>query len=503
MQKMKYHIITFGCQMNVSDSERMAGVFAEQNMQLVDSEKDADVVVINACSVRQKAIDRIWGKIKVFDQLNNKRSDRPLYTVLTGCVLPTDRPKFAARFDLYFPMKDLGELSQKLDEILLEKHLKENKTSRNSKIIRPSIEELLNDKQINYSSQPLNPIAQAPGSEEHYLQIKPIYTNKFSAYVPIMTGCNSFCTYCAVPYTRGREVSRKPEEIIDEVENLLKQSFKEITLLGQIINKYVMEVDDDFIKYLKQKLLAYDIDIKNIPELQESMLQEKHLFKFHHLLAVLAQLSGHYWLRFTSSHPKWFSEELIDTINRYNNIVEHIHLPVQAGSDAVLKKMLRPYKIADYKKIITYIREHVPNVAITSDVIVGFCGETEAEYKETEELFKWAKYDMAYISQYSTRLGTKAADEQTDDVPYETKVQRDKDLTLILKQTAFDNNQKYQNQILDVLITAIKKGRIIGRTRSNKNVIIQSDSGEPGLIGIFQKVKIINPQPWVLYGELV
>lgn len=495
--------------MNVSDSERMATTFEKIGLSLVDSTAKADVIVINACSVRQKAIDRIWGKLNEFEKIKKKRPNRPLYTVLTGCVLPTDRPKFSERFDLYFPMKELPQLPAKLEKIFNTRFEQVSGKKKKHKIIKLSVAELLADKQIKYSNgqTPLTPISQSPASQKHYLEIEAKYSNKFSAFVPIMTGCNAFCTYCAVPYTRGREVSRKPEEIIDEVARLSAQGYREVTLLGQIINKYMVKIDDTFLKYLDYILSKHGVAIKDIPELQEPVLLEKKLFKFHHLLAVLASLGNDFWLRYVSSHPKWFSRELIDTINRYENIVEHVHLPVQAGSDSTLKRMLRPYTIEEYKKIIIYIREHIPGVALTTDVIVGFCGETEAEFQATKDLFKWAKYDMAYISQYSTRPGTTAQSELADDVSHNVKVKRETELNDILEQTALENNQMLLNEEAEVLVTKLnaKDNKIIGRTRTNKNIRLATSNKKlktNDLIGKFVKAKVTSITPWSLEGEI-
>ena len=513
MKDLKYHIITLGCQMNHSDSERMSGVLEKHGMNYADEEQNADVVIINACSVRQKAIDRIWGKLKELDKLKQTRPNRPLYTALTGCVLPSDRPLFAAKFDLWFPMKDLLKLPVMMEEILKTPPKTQVKTST-KKAHLPTIKELKSDRQIEYSKtddntqtesdKPLNPISQIPGAEEHYLQAMPKYSNKFSAFVPIMTGCNAFCTYCAVPYTRGREVSRKPEEIIMEVESLIAREYKEITLLGQIVNKYMVKADDSLISFIDNTLKKHGKTTKDIPELSDETLCTHKWFKFHHLLAVINAIQGDFWLRFTSSHPKWFSDELIETVVRSDKIPAHVHLPVQAGSNEVLKRMLRPYTIEEYLPIIRKIRNRIPDVSVTTDCIVGFCGETDEEYAQTEALFKEAKYDMAFIASYSPRPGTKAEQTLDDNVPIEVKKQREKDLNEILRQTALEYNQTYLDKDVRVLVTHTNDRGIFGRTGTNKNVKLKTDDNNPEeLIGNFTRVKISEATPWSLAGRIV
>lgn len=540
MPELTYHIITFGCQMNHSDSERMAGILAQMGFNTTTDQKDADVVIINACSVRQKAIDRIWGQLHVCDNIRKKRPDRPLYTVLTGCVLPSDRPKFSEKFDLYFPMKELPQLPEKMEAMLVDETAGglSHKLRPNHKKVVLNVDQIMADKQIEYqeniktlrheSSAPLNPISQIPGTEniQHYLQTEPQYTEMFTAFVPIMTGCNAFCTYCAVPLTRGREVSRKPEEIIIEVEKLVEQGYKEITLLGQIINKYNVHYEDDLVPFLEETLARHNSALSNIPEFQDEDFTERKLFKFHHLLAFLNELMmgpapqnlgdvgpvprslGEVgWLRFTSSHPKWFSDALIDTIARCERVPAYMHLPVQAGSDTVLKRMLRPYTVEEYKGIITQIREKIPGVAITTDCIVGFCGETDEEYQQTRELFEWVKYDMAFIAQYSTRPGTKADIQYEDDVPHEVKKFREEDLTKVLANTALEHNKTYLKQTVRVLVEKATEDKntpgrynCIGRTGTMKPVKFSSGRNSRGQ---FVDVKVTDVYSWGMSGELV
>lgn len=519
--KLTYHITTFGCQMNESDSQRMAAILKSIGLTEAQNEESAHIVLVNACSVRQTAIDRIWGKMHKYNKLKKKNNGLP-YTVLTGCVLPADRPKFIDTFDLFFPMKDLPELPGKIEQLISQKKEYKKREKKNYKKFIPlGVQQLLADKQISYEknpplargrtkegvNKPLTPNSQIPTADEHYLKIKPQYSNSFSAFVPVMTGCNAFCTYCAVPYTRGREVSRKPQEILEEVLGLIKKEYKEITLLGQIVNKYMTPLDDELEQYIEKTLNTHGIQPDTVPELQDADYRTHKLFKFHHLLGFVGALPGDFWLRFTSSHPKWFSDELIDTIARTNKIPQHIHLPVQAGADSTLRRMLRPYTVDEYKKIITKIRTALPEAALTTDCIVGFCGETEQEFQQTKDLFTWAQYDMAFIGQYSTRPGTKADLTMEDDVPHDDKERRDRELTDILRSTSEGHNKKLADKKVTVLVDSIKKRKgttyFHGRTEGQKNIEFPSPTPDTNLVGTFVKVHVTQTLPWSLAGELV
>jgi len=321
---MKYFVKTFGCQMNESDSERIAAFLEKQGYKSIPKIENANLIVVNACSVRQTAVDRIFGLKKKFLKL--KAHNPSLKTILTGCVIKSDISKFKEFFD----------------EIL-------------------TINQLLG---------------------KNYLAIQPKYLFPQSAFVPIMTGCNNFCSYCVVPYTRGREISRPVKEIIEEVKDLLKDGYKEITLLGQNVNSY---------KYGFAKLLQ---KINNIP--------------------------GDFRIKFLTSHPKDMSDELIDTIAKCKKVFKEVHLPVQSGDDKVLRKMNRGYTAKQYLDLIAKIKRKIPNAKITTDVIVGFPGETKKQFENTVKLFKKVGFSLAYVNKYSTRRETPASHFE-DDVPLEEK----------------------------------------------------------------------------------
>ncbi len=347
----QYHLKVFGCQMNESDSQRIASFLEQQNYRTTDKMENADLIVITACSVRQSAIDRVFGLNRKFRQLKAKK-------ILTGCVIKTDKPKFLKFFD----------------EVL-------------------SIDELLG---------------------KNYLELQPKNSNIKSAYVPIMTGCNNFCTYCAVPYTRGREVSRPAKNIITEIVKLIKNGCKEIILLGQNVN-------------------SYKGDKINFPK----------------LLKRISDIKGDFTIKFLTSHPKDFSEELIDVIAGSPKISREIHLPVQSGDNNILEKMNRKYTREHYINLIKKIKNKIPDVRFTTDVIVGFPGETKKQFENTVKLFKEINFDLAYINKYSTRQGTAAA-------------KLEDNVSLIEKKRRWEVLEKLVNQKPKIIV-------VLGPTASGKS----------------------------------
>jgi len=383
---MKYFIVTFGCQMNKSDSERIASAL-EKKYTPTSKMEEADLVVVNMCSVRQSAVDRVRG---LLPKIKGKKS------ILTGCILKKDKNLFIKDFD----------------EII-------------------DIEEFTKE-EVKHSSS-------------------------FSAVIPIMTGCNNFCSYCVVPYTRGREKSKPAKEIVCEIEKLIRNGYKEIWLLGQNVNSY-----------------------SNIP--------------FSELLKKINNIEGKFWVRFTSSHPKDFSDDIIKAMK--DKITPYLNLPVQAGDNNILKKMNRPYTIKQYLDIIKKVRKVIPDITISTDVIVGFPGETKAQFQNTAKLFKEVKYDMAYINKYSTRAGTQGA-KLIDNISNKEKKERERILNDILKETALKKNKEYIGKEVDALIDTKKGNKNIGKTKEYKTIVVES---KKNLIGQFIKVKIIEASSWGLKG---
>ncbi len=416
----KYFIITYGCQMNHSDSERIATLLEKNGYEPAQTIEMADLIVVNMCSIRQSAVDRLYGKIKNFTKLKVQNSK--LKIIATGCILKKDRENLKGNIDLILDIKDLRNWPKYLG-------IRNNVRSRR-------------------------------------IGLRP----KFSALVSIASGCNNFCSYCAVPYTRGREKSRDRREIIKEIKNAVANKDKEIWLLGQNVNSYKS---------------------RNI--------------NFAKLLRMVNEIPGNFWIRFTSPHPKDFSDEMIKAIAECEKMTEYINLPVQAGDDRILRQMNRPYTVKHYKNLVKKIRKTFVKIrgkftpiSISTDVIVGFPGETKKEFNNTVKLFKEIGFDMAYISRYSPRPGTEAA-KLKDDVSLKEKNRRSKVLTEILKKTALENNKKYEGREVEVLIEKEKDDFMFGKTRAYKTVKFQGTEK----IGQFVKVKIIKALPWGLSGELL
>jgi tRNA-2-methylthio-N6-dimethylallyladenosine synthase len=428
---MKYFIKIFGCQMNYSDAERFAAKLEEIGYKEAENDKLADLIVLITCSVRKSAEDRVYGAINNY---HKKKLYPQLKTlILSGCMAL--RPEVVVKTDkadIFMDIKDLQFLPK-----------------------------LLNTKSV-----------QVRKDVESYFSIKPRYKSKFTAYVPIMTGCNNFCAYCVVPYVRGQEESRPPQDIITEVRNLLAEGYKEIILLGQNVNSY------------KPPALESNIDflIRDFPD----------------LLECLANLPGKFWLSFLTSHPKDLSAKLIKVMAQNNKICRYLSLPVQSGDDEILKKMNRKYKIADYKKLVKKIRKEMPGIAISTDVIVGFPGESQKQFLNTIKLFKTIKFDMAYINQYSPRKGTAAA-KLKDNITKLEKRKRDKELNDVLAETALENNLKLVNKELEVLVEKKGKGDLwLGKTQTFKIVKFKASEN---LLGQFVMIKITKAESFGLYGD--
>ncbi|MCK4919197.1 MAG: tRNA (N6-isopentenyl adenosine(37)-C2)-methylthiotransferase MiaB [Candidatus Pacebacteria bacterium] len=452
---MKYFIRTYGCQMNHSDSERIAGVLELANYEKSTKEDEADLIVINMCSVRESAVSRISGNFHKYK--NYKKKNPNFKTVITGCILPSDKDRFDKLFDLIIDIKEIEKLPERL---------KKDYFKSDSKVQNPSITQE-------------SPAKAENNTINDYFSINPQHNSKITAYVPIMTGCNNFCSYCVVPYTRGREKSRSVDEILNEVRNLVKNGYREIILLGQNVNSYKPNENTDFPK----------------------------------LLQLINDIPGDFWIKFLTSHPKDISEELIKTIAQCEKCTECIHLALQSGDNEILEKMNRKYTSEHFLALIKMIRKIISDVAITTDIIVGFPGETEEQFQNTAEIMKKVKFDMVYINKYSPRSGTVSA-KMNDDVSWEEKKKREDFLNIILEKNALENNQEYIGKTIDVLIEKIDKDYAYGKTRSFKNVKIFhfchpelveeiSKKKDAMKIGEFAKIKITQANAWGLEGKII
>ncbi len=449
-----YHILTYGCQMNEADSERIAGVFESVGMRRAARERDADYIVVNTCSVRQKAEDRVYGKMLVYEDIKRERPSTKI--IVTGCMI--------------------GKVSRnykKDNAAAILKRLKHNlpivdyfMDISNLDLFR---EQLQHD---NVSEELLMQLR----SETNYLEVQPVYDKRYKAYVPIMNGCNNFCKFCIVPYSRGREKSRPMAGILDEVARLVAGGAREITLVGQNVNSY------------KSKEVPADA---------------RYQVPFAHLLDEVTRLPGDFRVSFTSPHPKDYHDEVIDIVASSEKMMPWMHVPLQAGNDEVLKAMRRPYTRERYMEIIGKIRAAIPHVALATDIVVGFPGETAAQFEDTLDIVRRARIDMAFIGRFSPREGTEAY-LLVDDVSAAEKERRENAINEIL----IENNRAYMAQFVDkevrVLVDRVGKipGEFFGKTDGLKNIKFLAGT-DRDLLGQFVRVKVKSFKNWNMLGEFV
>lgn len=434
----RFALITYGCQMNENDSERLSGQLKVLGCAPADCLEEADYILVNTCCVRESAENKIYGKIGELKRL--KRENPNLIIGVIGCMAQKDGEnilKKAPHVDFVMGTNQTHELARVIEEV----------EHSSGKVVRLA------------SGGSLIP-------DEARAERK----SALSAWIPIMYGCDNFCTYCIVPYVRGREVSRPLEEVVKEVQEVAAEGFKEITLLGQNVNSYGKG--------------AGGAD-------------------FADLLRAVDQVDGIERVRYMTSHPRDFNDKAIEAIKTGRHICEHFHLPVQYGSDRILKAMNRGYTTADYRALVQKIRAAVPNASITTDLIVGFPGETDTDFQETMDFLKEIRYDAAYTFLYSKRSGTPAAD-MPGQVPTEIKKARLQKLMEIQNEISLQINRNLEGQTLEVMAegeSRTDKTVYSGRTRTNKIVLWQKRGGEkPGQL---LQIKIAHAQTWVLKGDLI
>lgn len=438
IKKKKVKMLTYGCQMNFSDAERMTGELARIGYEETEDMNEADLIMINTCAVRETAEDKVYGKIGEIKGL--KRQNPNLILGITGCMAQKEGEKLIKRA----PHIDFVLGTNKIQRVVATVQALENEEARH-----------IVDTAINEAEMP----------EDMAINRK----TALSAWIPIMYGCNNFCTYCIVPYVRGRERSRLPEDIIAEIKEVVAQGFKEVTLLGQNVN-------------------SYGKDHKKAT--------------FAELLAMVDDIEGIERVRYMTSHPKDLSDEVIEVIKNSKHICTHFHLPVQYGSDNMLKRMNRVYTVAKYKETVRKIREAIPDCSLTTDLIVGFPGETEEEFQQLMEFIAEIRYDAAYTFIYSKRSGTPAA-EMPDQIDDECKHQRLNRLMELQNKISLEINQSLEGKIMEVMVEGPSQNNEAvwsGRTSSNKLVLW--NHGEEK-IGDLINVRITQPQTWVLKGERV
>lgn len=435
-----YLIKTYGCQMNEHDTETIAGILEQMGYSATEDEYEADVILFNTCAIRENAEDKVFGEL---GRMKPLKLEKPgLILGVCGCMSQEESVvnRILQKYqhvDLIFGTHNIHRVPHLLKEALFSKEMVVEVWSKEGDVVE-----------------------NMPKSR----------TNKLKAWVNIMYGCDKFCTYCIVPYTRGKERSRLPHDVLGEVRELARQGYQEITLLGQNVNAYGKDLKD--MNYRFGDLMD-DIRKIDIPR-----------------------------VRFTTSHPRDFDDHLIEVLAKGGNLVEHIHLPVQSGNSRVLKRMARKYTRDEYLTLVDKIKKAMPNVVLTTDIIVGFPGETDEEFEDTLSLVREVEYDSAFTFIYSPREGTPSA-KWEDNISQEVKKERLQRLNELQDAMSRRKNEQLRGEIVEVLVEGeSKKNREVlsGRTRSNKLVNFR---GSKDLIGKMVNVRITEPQTWTLKGELV
>ena len=416
--KPKVYIETYGCQMNVNDSEVILSILQDEGYVLTEDIGQADIILANTCSIRDNAEQRIWGRIDQF-KIQKKKRDGVVIGIV-GCMAERLKDKLLTAVDLVAGPDSYRSLPSLLEAVAPGS---------------PQINVLLSH-------------------EETYAEISPVRLDKngVSAFISIMRGCNNVCSYCVVPYTRGAERSRDPETILHEARELFENGYKEITLLGQNVDSYRWE-------------------------------SPKGNVSFAQLLEAVAKISPELRVRFSTSHPKDISDEVIYTMAMYENICNHIHLPVQSGSSIMLEKMRRKYNREWYLERVKKIRSVIPDCGLTTDVIAGFCGETEQDHKDTLTLMEEVVFDSAFMFAYSERPGTLASRKYPDDIPYETKTARLNEIIALQGRMSLKSNEKEIGKVQKVLVEGPSKknpDELCGRASSNKMCVFPSRGEKAG-----------------------
>jgi len=425
---LRYFIWTIGCQMNKAESQQIAGYLDSLGHQAATSFSNADLVILNTCVVRQSAENKVIGTLGLLKGLKNKYPHLQIF--VTGCLVDSDTQELKRRFphvDLLFKPGDFQELIawEQKQGISIEQKL-----------------------------------------------LRGVYNNTHGApspcaYIPIIQGCDNFCSYCIVPYRRGREVSRPLGEIVCEVEELIEQGIREVTLLGQNVD-------------------SYGHDLPGHPDLAD-------------LLNELSNIDGLARIRFLTNHPKDMSLKLIDTIASLDKVCEHLELPVQAGDDGILKAMRRGYTVERYRELVHAIRRKIPQISLSTDIIVGFPGETEEQFEHSLSVLREIRFDVVHVAAYSPRPRTIAWREYQDDIPSDVKKERLHKIEGLQAAVASEINSQLQGRQVEVLVEGKKKGKWFGRTRSNKLVFFE-DAGN--WLGQSARIQIEKTSPWSLRGEV-
>lgn len=468
-KNLKYNIFTMGCQLNENDSEKICGMLEKMGYSETDEISNADLVIYNTCCVRENAEEKLFGKLGEVKKLKEAKGT---IIAIGGCMMQekhiVDKIKKSYKYDVIFGTHTMHKFPQDLYNAIIE-----------------------NKKVTN--------ILDIDGEIIEGLPIK--RSDNIRASVTIMNGCNNFCTYCIVPYVRGRERSRASEDILEEIRNLAKQGYKEITLLGQNVNSY-MRVEREKAKLENDESVhnAKDKSVEQINENEIIKKDDKKIDSFAKLLGAVNEIEGIEKIRFVSPHPKDFTDDVIEAIRDCDKVSKFIHLPLQSGSTRVLKDMNRVYTKEQYLDLVEKMKKIIPNVKFSTDIIVGFPGETEEDFEDTLDVVRKLKFEQAFMFIYSRRKGT-PADEMEQQVPEEIKHKRFDRLKALYEEIIAENNKDYIGTTQEILVEGYSKTNdnfLTGRTDTNKVVIFEGDSN---LIGKIIPVKIISEHMWYLKGE--
>ena len=448
-KNLKYSILTMGCQLNENDSEKLCGMLEEMGYTKTENQNEADLSLFNTCCVRENAEDKLFGKL---GELKKIKEQHGTIIAIGGCMMQekhiTDKIKESYPYtDIIFGTHTLHKFPEDLYKVLEEK-------------------------------KKLEDILDIDGKVYEGLPIK--RDSNIKASVTIMNGCNNFCSYCIVPYVRGRERSRRPRAIIEEVKELAKQGYKEITLLGQNVNSYL--------RVEREKNIEFE--------------EYEGVNSFAILLRAINKIDGIERIRFVSPHPKDFTDDVIEAIAECDKVCKLVHLPLQSGNTKVLKEMNRKYTKEQYLNLVEKMKAKIPNLTLSTDIIVGFPGETDEEFEDTLDVVEKVKFEQVYMFIYSRRVGT-PGDKMENQVPEEQKHKRFDKLKALVESQIEENNQKYIGTIQKVLVEGTSKNNekmLTGRTDSNKVVIFE---GDKNLIGNMIEIKIVSEHMWYLRGEIL
>ena len=453
-KNLKYNVFTMGCQLNENDSEKICGMAEKMGYTKTENIADADLVIYNTCCVRENAEEKLFGKL---GEIKKQKEAKGTIIAIGGCMMQeqhiVDKIKKSYKYDVIFGTHTLHKFPKDLYNAIME-------------------------------NKRITDILDIDGEIIEGLPIK--REDNIRASVTIMNGCNNFCTYCIVPYVRGRERSRAPEDIINEIKGLAQMGYKEITLLGQNVNSY-MRVEREKAKASMQ---------------ESNEVNNQKIDSFAKLLRAVNNIDGIEKIRFVSPHPKDFTDDVIEAIRDCEKVSKFIHLPLQSGSTKVLKAMNRVYTKEQYLNLVKKMQEKIPNVKFSTDIIVGFPGETEEDFEDTLDVVKQVKFEQIFMFIYSRRIGT-PADKMENQIPEEIKHKRFDRLKALYEEQIEENNKAYIGTVHNLLVEGYSKTNsnfLTGRTDSNKVIIFE---GNASLIGKVVPVKIVSEHLWYLKGEVL